>query len=257
MKPENISEMKTKRQIAYKIPIVLLQQGNYIIQQEQEPNYLEIENGFKIYRVNIIAVIIGKEKVGMITNIYIDDGTGTITARLFEESKSLRLGEVGDVIQLIGRIRVYNEERYLSPEILTKIEATWLKVRSKEIKNCLQEITKIGVSKKRDEEASLEKKENKKTEDKESELMIQTNLKLPKKRNDKKELILPTESNNFNIDIPHEKILKIIKELDKGLGVFMEEIIKASPLTNTEAMIHQLLERGDIFQNQPGRVKVL
>ena len=135
---ENGFESKTKRQVAYKIPIILLQQGNYVVQQEQEPNYLEIEWGFRIYRVNIIAVIIGKEKVGMITNIQIDDGTGTITARLFEESKSFRPGEVGDVIQLIGKIRVYNEERYLSPEILKKIDATWLKVRSKEIKKFLQ-----------------------------------------------------------------------------------------------------------------------
>ena len=37
----------------------------------------------------------------------------------------------------------------------------------------------------------------------------------------------------------------------------MEEIISKSPLNNTEQLLEKMLESGEIFQNSPGKVKVL
>ena len=82
----------------------------------------------------------------------------------------------------------------------------------------------------------------------------------------KKEEIIEKEDNteeeisdNVKEDIllPIEKIKKIIEEMDTGDGVLIEEIISKSPLNDTEEVIEKMLEAGDIFQNLPGKVKVL
>ena len=57
--------------------------------------------------------------------------------------------------------------------------------------------------------------------------------------------------------LPYEIISKLISQLDKGEGVMIEEILEKSPLDKTEELIEKMLENGDIFQNMPGKVKLL
>ena len=57
--------------------------------------------------------------------------------------------------------------------------------------------------------------------------------------------------------LPIQKLTNLIKELDTGDGVLIEEVISKSPLNDTEQLIEKMLENGDIFQNLPGKVKVL
>ena len=57
--------------------------------------------------------------------------------------------------------------------------------------------------------------------------------------------------------LPSQKIMGIIKELDKGSGAFIEEIIERSPLEETEKIIEKMLESGEIFKNMPGKIKAL
>ena len=62
------------------------------------------------------------------------------------------------------------------------------------------------------------------------------------------ENILPTSSENIYL---------LIKEIDAGDGVDIDDIIKKSGLDDAESVINRLLENGDIFEIKPGRVKVL
>ena len=252
-------ENKNKRQVACKIPLQLIHQGEYIIEKEQEPNYLKTGEEEKIYRVNVIAVIINKEKIGMITNLLLDDGTDKIIARLFEESKAIRTGEVGDVIQIIGRIRLYNEEKYISPEIIKKIDPLWLKTRMEELKKVgwkkygPKEINYLTEQEKPKEKKNKKIREESKENNKEKEQLQQEAKTEPKTLETSKLGQIVEEKE----ELSYEKLVKIIKELDRGQGVFIEEVIEKSPLNNTEQIIQRMLESGDIFQNQPGRVKVL
>ena len=50
--------------------------------------------------------------------------------------------------------------------------------------------------------------------------------------------------------------LPLIKELDPGEGVPIEVIIEKSDLEDAEKLLKKMLEKGDIFQNQPGKVKI-
>ena len=57
--------------------------------------------------------------------------------------------------------------------------------------------------------------------------------------------------------MPTEKIIHLIKELDSGDGALIEDVIERSPLDETNKLLETMLEKGDIFQSQPGKIKVL
>ena len=57
--------------------------------------------------------------------------------------------------------------------------------------------------------------------------------------------------------LPTQKLIQIIQKLDGGEGVLIEKLIKESPLKETEQIIEKMIKNGDIFQNLPGKVKVL
>lgn len=119
-----------KRQIAYKLQIKHLLENPYHQQEGWNPNYLQI-NDLKVSRVNLIAVVVSKEQ----NNFILDDGTGQITTRLFEPMKNDQ-PEIGETCLIIARIREYNSQKYLVPEIIKKIKnPQWIQVRKLELKN--------------------------------------------------------------------------------------------------------------------------
>src|SRR3989338_2813210 len=132
------SETKTFfRFPAEKISIRELEEGEYIEEKEQNPNYLINHENKKIFRINVVATLVHKELRGSITSILIDDGTGKIILRLFEENKAAINLEVGDVVQIIGKVRIYNQEKYIFPEIIKKVNPLWLKVTFIELQKSL------------------------------------------------------------------------------------------------------------------------
>ena len=193
---------KFLRHIAVKTAIINLVEGKYTQDGDNEAGYILNLSGEKIKRVNIIAIIVHKEIVGSITNLLIDDGAGKIMVRQFEENKSLADVEIGNIVLIVGKVRVYNQEKYISPEIIKKTNHQWLKVRSLELK-------KLDIT---NEEFSVEKdnnndnKEEKKTENKEHYESI---------KNDKSSEEEKTINNEDSILLPIEKVINIIKLMEK------------------------------------------
>ena len=212
------------RQTAIKTNIQDLTNSIFVETSENEQNYLLLKDQ-RVYRINILGIVIKKEKNGSMLNLLIDDKTGLITVRFFEENDAANRTEVEDCISVIGKLRKYNNEKYISPEIFKKVDPLWLKTRIKE----LNALKKDNIVEQRAGSEVAESQQDK----------------------------LAASDNCFN-DIPLvEKITNLIKELDQGSGVQIEELIDKSVVENIEKVINQMLERGDIFQNQPGRVKVL
>ncbi len=56
---------------------------------------------------------------------------------------------------------------------------------------------------------------------------------------------------------PYEKIIKLIRNMDKGDGALYQEVIVKSNLKEGEKFLKQLLEQGEIFEIRPGKLKVL
>ena len=211
-----------RREIAYKILLGQLREGKIV--QEEGIHLLMLPSLEKVIRVNVIATILIKEKVGNITNILVDDGTGQVVLRFFEQLPLIEQIQIGNTILIIGKPRMYNQEVYLSPEIVKKVLPAWLQIRKKE-------------------------------------LLQNYSLNSPPKTNLSD---LPEEGKKVIVEqmveeevLPVEKVMNLIKELDKGQGVLIEELIERSPLKETEVLLTKMLEKGEIFQNAPGKVKML
>jgi len=273
MKMEN----KFQRQTAIKTNIKNIILGKYVQTSEQEANYLLGANQQKLYRINLIAIIVQKEQTTSITNLMLDDGSGKISIRSFEKNKNVDQSNIGNVILVVGKARSYNDEIYISPEIVKKIDPLWLKIRShllnKELNlSKLKENEKIedeiivGLNNDINQTGKL-KIDNKKEDEylneiKELTEIDEVNENLTKKNQfEEKELekidLKKEKEISENHLLPVQKIIEIINKLDSGNGVMIEEIIENSTLDNSEKIIEKMLEAGDIFQIQPGKVKIL
>ena len=75
------------RQPAIKTTIGEIASGKYVQESEDKSNYVLTSKNIKIYRLNLIAIILSKELQGSITNLLVDDGTGKITLNLLKKIK--------------------------------------------------------------------------------------------------------------------------------------------------------------------------
>ena len=211
--PELQQKTFQKRQVAYRVSISDILSGNFT-KDELSAGYIKLGNT-NISRVNVIATLVHKPEQGSsYYNSLIDDGTGRILLRSFENNDAFSKVDVGDIVLVIGKIREFNGEKYVVPEILKKLDNIgWIGIRNLEFMH---------------------------------NNAINDDIKTTDKRT--------IEQDNTNLN---EDIYALIKKLDNGYGVSIEDIIKNSDNRKAENIITKLLESGDIFEIKPGKLKVL
>ena len=222
---ENDQTEYKKRQTAYKIKIKHIVNGSFA-KNGESINSVQTELG-PVSRVNIIGFVISKEASDYFSGVVVDDGTERISVRSFENKKMFDDFDVGEVVNVIGRIRVYGEEKYVSAEIVKNIDGLWLEHR----KNEMELLEKIY-------------KKNKKSEFPEP---VPENLNLK----NEEEVVDSEEVSEI------DKIIGLIKKHDSGQGADTSEVIKNSENPNCEKIINELLRSGDVFAIRPGRIKIL
>ncbi|MBI4116506.1 OB-fold nucleic acid binding domain-containing protein [Candidatus Pacearchaeota archaeon] len=126
-----------KRNIAFKMRIGEILVGKPIMDGERFGN-LEI-NGNKIVRVNVVGSIVDKyESSGEKKYVFLtlDDGSGQIKLKSFgdDAQKSLEIQQ-GETVAVIGLLRFFNNEIYISPEIIKEQDPKYLLVRKLELDN--------------------------------------------------------------------------------------------------------------------------
>jgi coproporphyrinogen III oxidase-like Fe-S oxidoreductase len=215
-----MSEQFQDRQTAVKLKIEEINKSEFIVEEGWKPNYLLIK-GNKVSRVNLMGVVLDKEVKGAITNLILDDGSGKIAIRSFESIKNLEKIGIGESVSAVGKVRLFNKEKYISPEIIKKVSKDWLKIRSLELRKKEEEEVVDGKTKKVIPPHEFEE-----------------------------------ETKEF-FDVTNKKIIDLIKEFDKGEGAFIEEVKEKSGMKEAEEVVEKMLKNGEIFQNSPGRVKVL
>ena len=133
--------MPFKRQTAKKVRIIDLVKGEWVKKEGMEPSYVVTPYGDSVSRARIIGTIVGKfiaedEGFGSVT---LDDATDTIRAKTFKTAKPIEGLEAGKLVEVIGKVREYNEEIYLIPEIITSINDPNMEIlRRLEIYNLLR-----------------------------------------------------------------------------------------------------------------------
>ena len=216
-----------KRQIACKARIADLINGKYVKEEGWTPNYIITKQGKHISRINLIGTVISKTEEGLnYQSIVVDDGSGTISVRSFEENDIIKSIEIGDVILLIGRPREYGSEKYIVPETIKKIDnKKWINIRKVEL-----------------DIENLKTKKDKPV--KEEEVVVE-------KISDESEEKTQKPSSNPQI------VYKTVKELDLGQGVDIDKVIKKTGIKDTEEIIKKFLREGEMFEISPGKIKIL
>ena len=102
--------------------------------KENEINYF-LTNNDKISRVNIVATIISDPVISSsFCQTTVDDGSGQIKIRNFDNKNFFGNIKIGDAIWIIGKPRQYNEEKYILGEIIKQIKnKKWCELRNLEL----------------------------------------------------------------------------------------------------------------------------
>jgi len=221
-----------KRQTAYKLWIsdIVNSKINKAQSELEFDNFL-IRNK-KVSRVNLIATITQKyqsEDKNYVA-LTIDDGSGMIRIKSWrEDTQLIEDFNIGDSIIVIGKLRTYNEENYLTPEIVRLIKnLKWQTLRKLELTK------EYGTSP----------------------------PTMPKPQQDTHEIkqdIVEETIEDFPTHNSRQLIFDIITKYNSENGVDLSKVIEESKLTESEAdsIIQELLKEGEIFQPSQGKVKII
>ena len=138
-----MAEQNFKRHVAFKLRIGDINSGSPILEEERFKN-LDLDNK-KIVRVNVVANIIEKyesEGEKTYTFITIDDASGQIKLKAFgDDAAKLKNATQGQTILVIGVLRYFNNELYISPEIVREQDPKYLLVRKLEVEKARAQST--------------------------------------------------------------------------------------------------------------------
>jgi len=206
------------RLTAYKVWVSDLLNNNYIqTSGEFESNYVEFKDK-QVSRVNLIATIIAKleSEDKNYVSVVLDDSSEQIKVKTWrEDTRLLNNVSVGDVILVIGKIKKYNDEIYILPEIIKNLNINWELARKSEL-------------------LKLYGKPQETKDIKEDEI------------NKDKTII---EEIKFNsIDLKNE-ILNLIEKYEEKEGVSLEEIKSniSSDLNEINKILEELIKEGQVY----------
>lgn len=217
MENEQEKRQFQKRSPALKVTIREILEGTFVREEAPNPTYILTGTGEKVSRANIVSNVLMKDIAQNDTKVIIDDGTGQISLRSFDNKGVFEEVNVGDAVIVIGKPREFNSEKYISVEILRKLDSLlWMNVRKLELQKKYWEI-------------------NSKNNTNNAENIV----------------------DNVADELPSNKnILDLIRRLDKGQGVEFSELAKHCGEKAKED-IDRLIRKGDIFELRSGVFKVL
>jgi len=231
------------RKEAKKVLIAEILKGKFVPPdaETKRSGYVITSLGEKVSRVNLIGLVVDKFEGSNFVEFKIDDGSGNIKVRTFNDFEMLYEIEPGDLINVIGKVKEFNDEIYINVETIRKVNFAVEIFRKFEIcerilerKTIVDEIRKIART--TDELVAIEFAKEKYGFEAEvtKQILAQT------------------------IDYT-EKIFELIKNLEGENGIELNEIFEISDLPENiiEKALNELLEDGKIYEPQPGRFKTV
>ncbi|MDP4012627.1 MAG: OB-fold nucleic acid binding domain-containing protein [Candidatus Nanoarchaeia archaeon] len=220
-----------QRKPAYKIWISQLSIG----QMQKEPgefgSQFIIVKDKNISRVSIVATVVDtfvKPESGF-SSISLDDGSGTVNVKAFKDDLSLLENiKVGDIVSVFGRLREYNDERYILPELVKVLDnPNWELVRKLEL------INEYG----KPEEIKDDGKE-----------MIEVATE---------QGTVVEEVSGSSSDI-RNRVLSLVEHAGPDGADYSKfaEVLKLSD-EEIDGVLKELLSEGEIYQSRPGKYKVI
>ena len=202
--------------------------SGYYTQEGWDPNYI-LSGDEKIFRVNLMAIVISKSQGQTNSSLIVEDKTGQIMIRVFEEMQNIQNLQLGEIITIIGKPREFSGQKYVVPEAIKQTNKGWFDHR-------LLELEKI----KRQKINQPIKKEN-----------IAQNTTQTANQQDNAQKTFEYQKSKA------ELIYDSIKNLDNGQGVDISLISEKFPNENIDEHITGLISQGDVFEIKKGKLKVL
>ncbi|MBL7169541.1 MAG: hypothetical protein ISS48_00805 [Candidatus Aenigmarchaeota archaeon] len=243
--------METLRQTAIPARIIDLVNGNFVRKEGMEPSYTLTNLGQKISRTKIVGTIVDKfmSEDGNYSSVTVDDDSDAIRLKAFKEDADFFDDfNIGDNVLVVGKIREYNEENYIIPEIMKKITSDYEGYHKLKVLKKLLEKKKINdiVEKQKDKFADFEELKKFMTkkhgfDEKDIEGVLE-NLgeKQEKKEKDYKPMLL-----------------ELIEKLDVGKGIEIRKLLEESKIEESvfQEAVNELLTEGICYEPSPGIVK--
>ena len=221
-----------QRNTAYKVWIADLISGRYVKGQEQfESGYVEIK-GNKISRVNIVGGVIDKFSGNNYVSVNLDDGSGVLRLKVWNEFVSLFSEvSVGDLVLIVGKVRDYNNSIYVAPEVVRKLDnPLWFKARKLELTKKYGEVQRVeNVT----PEVSVGNSED-------DEMVMNV-----------------VEEKMGDSGSSREVLLSLIEKLDFGDGADLGEVVKKSGFNEANQIVEDLLRDGEVFEIHKGKLRVM
>ncbi|MBU3896941.1 MAG: hypothetical protein KJ697_03345 [Nanoarchaeota archaeon] len=238
--------METRRITSKKASIEEIVNGKFVKKTGFESSYVLTDLGRKLSRVRILALIVDKyikdgSNYGAIT---LDDGTETVRCKVFVSVKIFDNLTKGDLVDIFGKLKEYNDEVYIMPEIIRKADSNLEALRLLEIEQVHKYqnelINKIKSLETRDVNELKILLKDLKGEDIES--IIESECL---------EIVKPEVKLNEK-----DTIMNIIKEND---GIDYLSIIQKSGFDENvvDQIVQDFLEKRICFEPSPGVIKVL
>ena len=263
-----------KRETARKVKIEDITSGKFYKEEGFTPNCILTPYGLRVSRSRVLATVVDtyENEDGSYGAITIDDGSDTIRCKFFQDLELMEDVEEGDIVDIVGKVKMYNDELYLVPEIIVNkspnhellrlLEYKKFNDQWKEIINKAKSLREEGKS----EEDLLNelKAENLSEEDIKAVLkFLDSGGEIQSERNpvrtergagqNKSENASEADSNL------EKKVLDIIDEKDSGEGADYSEIIENvdAEEEKLEDVINDLLSDGTCYEPRPGKIKKL
>lgn len=230
--------------------------GRFVKKTGFESSYVLTNLGRRLSRVRVMGLVVDRfispdERYAALT---LDDSTETVRCKSFVNIKIISDLNSSDLVEIFGKIREYNGEIYIMPEIILKVSPNFETLRMLETEKLSREqrekIEKVRELKRKTSDANELKelaKQFMSLEDFESILEA--------------EELIEAEAENKTVETSEVKsrILKLIQTLNGGDGAKYSEIIVKSGLSENDVdfAIQDLLESGICYEPKAGRIKIL
>lgn len=239
-----------RRLTAKKVRIADIRNGKYSPGSRNEvdgetvfkASYVITPFGERVSRTNVVATVTEKfaSPEGNYATLTLDDGTESIQAKVFGEDVGIFAGiKKGELACVIGKVKEYQGEVYISAEVARAVEADHENLRRLELLENLEQRKRVVDN--------LRKMQRHLSEE---------DLKAYAKQLDIGEEALSVVLVKREVDYK-PKLLDIIATLDDGNGAEISKIFEIVKLPDSvvERTIDELLADGSIYEPMPGRFK--
>gem|GEM_PF-1927074 len=236
--------MTGDRPTATVLTAATLHQGTFQSGEGWNASGVLLPDGRTVHIVDLVGTLVSSDAGSMGWGAVLDDGTGKITLRRSQPPQGNSFPP-GTPVRVLGRPREYNTERYLQVDVikpLTQQSQVSYFVLRREL------FTQTSAS---PTSASLSTPATTPTH------VPPSVVQVPVSPTVQPETMRAPPKETHPVDTPRAKIITLIRELDKGTGADIEDVIALSRLGDAQDIIQTLIERGDVFEVRPGRLKII